>query len=166
MWRVEHWSNVPISLWGFHVSELALKNLNCWFEKAVVVSNTDGNYLSHPLNCLWRYLELINNPPPQAAYKIKQKCLFLGSTFFDWWAVKGPILYVMLMEKGLRIKLTSMWSQMPYFSQMSAMGSIGSKAPYTVVPVVQLTKKGKWPSDLWRMINFSNSSGIIRPLCN
>ena len=44
------------------------------------------------------------------------------------------------------------------------MASMGSKAPKTVVPAVQLTKKGRLPSALSFSTRFSNSSGIIRPL--
>ena len=45
-----------------------------------------------------------------------------------------------------------------------AMASMGSKAPKTVVPAVQLTKKGRLPSALSFNTRFSNSSGIMRPL--
>ena len=48
---------------------------------------------------------------------------------------------------------------------LPAIASMGSKAPKTVVPAVQLTKKGRLPSALSFSTRFSNSSGIIRPLC-
>lgn len=41
--------------------------------------------------------------------------------------------------------LTSTCIQTPYFLQMSEMAMRGSKAPYTVVPAVALTKKGTKP---------------------
>ena len=47
---------------------------------------------------------------------------------------------------------------------LPAIASMGSKAPKTVVPAVQLTKKGRLPSALSFSTRFSNSSGIIRPL--
>lgn len=40
------------------------------------------------------------------------------------------------------MKLTSICNQQSYFSQTSAIASIGSKAPMTVVPAVALTKNG------------------------
>lgn len=41
--------------------------------------------------------------------------------------------------------LTSTWSQRLYFSHISAISCIGSKAPYTVVPAVAFTKRGTYP---------------------
>lgn len=50
------------------------------------------------------------------------------------WALKSPSVW-----------LTSTWNQMLYFLQTSEIAMRGSKAPYTVVPAVALTKKGTNP---------------------
>lgn len=55
--------------------------------------------------------------------------------------------------------LTSTWSQRLYFSHISAISCIGSKAPYTVVPAVAFTKRGMYP--------YNKNNGIkykIQPL--
>lgn len=48
--------------------------------------------------------------------------------------------------------------------QTSAMLSMGSKAPKTVVPAVAFTKNGIFPSATTASMALSSSSGIIRPL--
>lgn len=58
----------------------------------------------------------------------------------------------------------SMCSHNLYFSQMSAMALIGSKAPSTVVPAVAETKNGMWPFDFRSNMSRSSSDGIMRPL--
>lgn len=58
----------------------------------------------------------------------------------------------------------SMWSHILYFSQMSAISLIGSKAPRTVVPAVAVTKNGIWPLDFLSNMRRSSSDGIMWPL--
>ena len=67
---VEHWRSVPISLWGFHVSESALK----W---DVITTHARGimgfiTHLSIPLNLVDLNFLLIMRPPPQAAFKVRE----------------------------------------------------------------------------------------------
>lgn len=60
--------------------------------------------------------------------------------------------------------LTSTWSHKSYFSQIADSGKIGSKAPRTVVPQVQLTKNGLWPLAMEAFTSLSSSEGIMWPL--
>lgn len=54
--------------------------------------------------------------------------------------------------------------QRPCFSQTSAMALKLSNAPFTVVPAVELTKNGTFPSAFTFSIAASSSSGIICPI--
>ena len=60
--------------------------------------------------------------------------------------------------------LTSTWSHKSCLLQIFAISSIGSNAPFTVVPAVALTKNGVFPSALCLKIRSSSLSGRILPL--
>ena len=60
--------------------------------------------------------------------------------------------------------LTSTWSHKSCLLQIFAISSIGSNAPFTVVPAVALTKNGVLPSALCLKIRSSSLSGRILPL--
>ena len=62
--------------------------------------------------------------------------------------------------------LTSTWSHKSCLLQILAISSIGSNAPFTVVPAVALTKNGVFPSALCLKIRSSSLSGRILPLKN
>ena len=67
---MEHCRSVPISLWGFQVSESALNTYGRW--KGLVIATQVMNLITHlsiPLNFSALYFRLIMRPPPQAAFK-------------------------------------------------------------------------------------------------
>lgn len=67
--------------------------------------------------------------------------------------------------KGRFVVLTSTCIQTLYFLQTSEMAMRGSKAPYTVVPAVALTKKGTKPCRVTSKDTIVHEHAVITPVC-